>query len=153
MIQLHDDFRDLLIALADAGAEFVVIGGYAVAFHGHVRATKDLDVLVRATVANSERVFRALAAFGAPLQAFEVESSDFATYDGVLQIGVPPYRVDIINRAAGISFDDATSEGATFEVEGRFIPVIGKRALLTNKRAAARAQDIADVEALESLEP
>jgi hypothetical protein len=108
MIELPEDFRDLLIELADAGAEFVVIGGHAVAFHGHPRATKDLDVLVRATPANAVRVFRALASFGAPLQAFDVDERDFSTYEGVLQIGVPPRRIDILNRADGISFDEAT---------------------------------------------
>jgi hypothetical protein len=89
MIELPADFRDLLIELYDAGADFVVLGGHAVAFHGHPRATKDLDVLVRATPANAARVYRALAAFGAPLDAFEVGEEDFASYDGVLQIGLP----------------------------------------------------------------
>jgi len=67
MIELFDDFRDLLIELHDAGAKFVVLGGHAVAFHGHPRATKDLDVLVDADPENARRVYRALAAFGAPL--------------------------------------------------------------------------------------
>lgn len=88
MVDLPEDFRDLLIALSDAGAEFVVVGGHAVAFHGHPRATKGLDVLVRATENNAKLVYRALAAFGAPLASFEVGEGDFASYDGVLQMGV-----------------------------------------------------------------
>ncbi len=107
MIDLPEDFRDLLLELDEAGAEFVVLGGHAVAFHGHPRATKDLDVLVRASAANAARVYRALASFGAPLDLFEVAEADFATYDGVLQIGLPPRRIDILNRADGISFDEA----------------------------------------------
>lgn len=150
MIDLPDDFRDLLIALHEAGAEFVVLGGHAVAFHGHPRATKDLDVLVRADSSNAARVYCALAAFGAPLQAFEVSEQDFATYDGVLQIGLPPRRIDILNRADGITFDEAIADRASFELDGRQIPVIGLAALLKNKRAANRAQDLADVEALEA---
>ena len=149
MIDLPDDFRDLLVELHDAAAEFVVLGGHAVAFHGHPRATKDLDVLVRARPDNAERVYRALAAFGAPLSSFEVTAEDFADYDGVLQIGLPPRRIDILNRADGITFDEAVRDGESFELEGRRIPVIGKDALLRNKRAAGRAQDLADVEALE----
>jgi hypothetical protein len=90
MIRLYDDFRDLLVELADAKAEFVVLGGHAVGFHGHPRATKDLDVLVRATDENAARVYRALARFGAPIHSFDVAEADFATYDGVLQIGLPP---------------------------------------------------------------
>jgi hypothetical protein len=149
VIDLPDDFRDLLVELHDAGAAFVVLGGHAVAFHGHPRATKDIDVLVRPEPENATRVYRALAAFGAPLESFEVSEEDFATYDGVLQIGLPPRRIDILNRASGISFDDAIASGDTFELEGRQIPIIGLGALLENKRAAGRAQDLADIEALE----
>ena len=151
MIDLFDEFRDMLVELSDAGVEFAVVGGHAVAFHGHPRATKDLDVLLRATPDNAARVFRALAAFGAPLQAFDVKQEDFATYDGVLQIGVPPRRIDLLNRIAGVSFDEVIREGNAFELEGRTIRVIGRAALLSNKRAAGRAQDLADVEALERL--
>ena len=88
MIELFDDFRDLLIELYDAGAKFVVLGGYAVAFHGHPRATKDLDVLVEPDPENARRVYAALAAFGAPLASFEVGVEDFSNYDGILQLGV-----------------------------------------------------------------
>ena len=151
MIELPDDFRDLLVELHDAGAEFVVLGGHAVAYHGHPRATKDLDVLVRATNANAARVYKALASFGAPLDLFEVKEADFAAYDGVLQIGLPPRRIDILNRADGITFDEAVSEAQSFELDGRRIPVIGLEALLKNKRAAAREQDVADIKALEAV--
>lgn len=149
MIELFDDFRDLLIELHNARARFVVLGGHAVAFHGHPRATKDLDILVEADAENAERVYAALAAFGAPLSAFEVGVEDFASYDGVLQLGVPPRRIDIINRADGITFAEAIADGESFELDGRKIPVIGRSALIKNKRAAGRPQDIADVKALE----
>jgi hypothetical protein len=151
MIELPQDFRDILLALHAAGAEFVVVGGHAVAYHGHPRATKDLDILVRATNANAKLVYEGLAAFGAPLAAFEVSENDFATYDGVLQMGIPPLRIDIINRADGISFDQALAEHAAFEIEGRAIPVIGREALLKNKLASGREQDLADVAALERI--
>jgi predicted nucleotidyltransferase len=151
VIELPDDFRDLLIELHDAHAEFVVLGGHAVAYHGHPRATKDIDVLVRPTSANADKVYRALAAFGAPLEMFDVAAADFATYDGVLQIGLPPRRIDILNRADGITFDEAVTGGESFEIEGRRIPVIGLAALLKNKRAAAREQDLADIKALEAI--
>ena len=103
--ELPEDFRDLLVELADVGAEFVLVGGHAVAFHGHPRATKDMDVLIRANTMNAERVYRALAGFGAPLEAFQVKAEDFATNNGVLQIGLPPRRIDVLNRADGITFD------------------------------------------------
>src|SRR6187402_1688671 len=130
MIELFDDFRDILVELHHAGARFVVLGGHAVAFHGHPRATKDLDVLVEANAENAKRVYTALAAFGAPLSAFEVGVEDFASYDGVLQLGVPPRRIDIINRADGITFAEAIADGASFNLEGCKIPVIGRDALI-----------------------
>lgn len=149
MNELPEDFRDLLLDLADAGAEFVLVGGHAVAFHGHPRATKDMDVLIRANPENAARVYRALGNFGAPLDAFQVKAEDFATYIGVLQIGLPPRRIDVLNRADGITFDEAIAEGAGFMLDGRKIPVIGRAALIKNKRAAGRAQDLADIVALE----
>jgi len=149
VIELPEDFRDLLIELHDAGVAIVVVGGHAVAFHGHPRATKGLDVLVQADAVNAERVYRGLAAFGAPLDSFGVEAGDFAVYGGVLQIGLPPRRIDVINSAAGITFREAVAAGDSFELDGRAIPVIGLDALLRNKRAAGRPQDLADVAALE----
>ena len=149
MIELFDDFRDLLIELYDAGAKFVVLGGHAVAFHGHPRATKELDVLVEPDPENARRVYAALAAFGAPLASFEVGVEDFSSYDGILQLGVAPRRIDIINRADGITFAEAVAGGETFEIEGRPMPIIGRSALIKNKRAAGREQDAADVKALE----
>ncbi len=149
-VELSDDFRDMLLELTDAHAEFVLLGGHAVAYHGYPRATADLDILVRATGANAARVYRALAAFGAPLGELEVAETDFATYDGVLQIGLPPHRIDIINRADGITFDEAIDDGESIRVGGREIPVIGLAALLKNKRTAGRPKDLLDVAELEA---
>lgn len=148
-MNLPDDFRDLLVCLADAGAEFLVVGGHAVAFHGHPRATKDLDVLVRATRENADRVYRALDAFGAPLSSFSVGVEDFATYAGVLQIGVPPFRIDILTSLTGLSYADAAKGHEQLLLDGRSVPVIGLDALLANKQATGRDQDRADVTALQ----
>ncbi len=149
-VELPADFRDMLVELADAGADYVLVGGHAVAYHGHPSGTQDMDVLVRAVPENARRVYRALAAFGAPLEQFEVSVDDFSTYDGVLQIGRPPRRIDIINRADGITFDEAIASGDTIEVDGRLVPIIGLPALLKNKRASGWPKDLADIAALES---
>jgi hypothetical protein len=93
---IGEDLRDLLCALCDAEARFLVVGGYAVGIHGHPRATKDLDVWVEASPANAPRIMRALAAFGAPL--FGLTVADFETPGVVLQIGVPPNRIDVITK-------------------------------------------------------
>jgi len=148
-LPLPEDFSDLLVELTDAGADFVLVGGYAVAIHGHPRATKDIDIFVRATAENAKRVYAGLAAFGAPLQAFQVNEEDFATPGGVLQLGVPPYRIDIITQATGITFEDAVSGCEGIEIDGRTIRVIGRWALIKNKRAIGRPQDLADVAALD----
>ena len=145
---LFDDFRDLLVELHHAGADFVVLGGYAVSFYGHPRATKDLDVFVRPDPVNASRVIAALRQFGAPLSQLGISESDFATAGTVVQLGVPPVRIDLITEASGITFAEAMQDHGVLEIDGTRIPVIGREALLRNKRAAARPQDIADVDAL-----
>lgn len=147
------DFRDVIVELADAGADFLIIGGYAVAHHGHVRATLDLDVLVRPSEENARRVFEALARFGAPLTAHGVSAGDFAKTGTVYQVGLPPHRIDVLTSVAGVSFDDAWATRSPGEVDGRKVAYIGLDALLRNKRAAGRKKDLADVEALTPRKP
>lgn len=150
-VKLPADFRDVLVCLSDAEAEFMVIGGYAVAHHGHVRATKDIDVFIRPTHENAARVMRALEAFGAPLSALDINADDFATPGKVIQLGLPPLRIDILTAATALDFEGASQTTDRLDVDGRAVPIIGLEALLKNKRAAARPQDLADVDSLERL--
>jgi predicted nucleotidyltransferase len=145
---LFDDFRDMLVALSDAGAEFVVVGGHALAFHGHPRATKDFDIFVRPSDENAPRVLAALVAFGAPIRQLGIELADFARPSVVVQLGLPPVRIDLLTDIDGLDFDGALRDHDTLELEGRSVPVIGRAAFLVNKRAAGRAQDLADIAAL-----
>jgi hypothetical protein len=146
---LAPDFCDMLVVLHDAGAEFLLVGGHAVAFHGHPRATKDMDILVRPDPENARRVYRSLAAFGVPLADFEVDAQDFTAQGKGVQIGLPPYRIDILTSIDGVTFEEAMEGHDVFELEGRNIPVIARHALIRNKRASGRPQDLADVHALE----
>src|SRR5215470_12061881 len=98
---LHQDFRDLLVLFADAGVEYVIVGAYALAFHGAPRASGDIDLFVRPTPANAERVFSALQRFGAPLDAAQVTAQDFARPGSVYQIGLPPRSIDILTEISG----------------------------------------------------
>ncbi len=148
-MKLPDDFRDLLVCFADAGADFVIVGGFAVAHHGHVRATKDIDVLVRPIHENAIKVMRGLVAFGAPIQALHIGADDFARAGKVVQLGVPPLRVDLLTSVSGIDYEDAVVEASTIDVDGRVVRLIGLDALIKNKRAAGRPQDLADVAQLE----
>ena len=150
-MNLPDDFRDMLACLRDAGVEFVVVGGYAVAHHGHVRATKDLDVFIRPSAENAARTMRAMSAFGAPVAALGVSAVDFSTPGRVVQLGVPPLRIDLVTALSGIDFETATRAPGTLELDGRVVSFIGLDALLINKRAAGRPQDLADVAALEAM--
>lgn len=147
---LSADLRDLLFAFCAAEARFLVVGGYAVGIHGRPRATKDLDVWVEASAGNAPKVMRALNEFGAPLFGLTVE--EFKKPGMVLQIGLPPNRIDILTKLSGVSFQRAWKRrmDVTF-ADGLVCPVIGFDDLLANKRASGRPQDLADVAALERL--
>ena len=141
---LNEDYRDLLILFADAGVEYVIVGAYALAFHGAPRASGDIDLFVRPTPANAERVFAALQHFGAPLDAAHVTAQDFARPGSVYQIGLPPRRIDILTEISGVTFEEAWASRDRGEVEGREVSLIGRAALLRNKEATGRLKDRAD---------
>jgi hypothetical protein len=144
-----DDWFELLVALLDARARFLVVGAHALAVHGVPRGTQDLDVWIDPTSENVERVWRALAAFGAPLDGLGVSRDDLRTVDTVVQLGLPPNRIDVLTSITGIpEFSEAWDTRVEHELRGRPIPFLGRDALLRNKRASGRRKDLADVEAL-----
>jgi hypothetical protein len=145
---LNPDFRDILSALHAENVEFLVVGSYAVAVHGRARATEDLDLWVRPSESNSQRLLRALLRFGAPTSS--LTEQDFQSIDVVFQMGNPPWRIDILTSIDGVAFDEAWVERQKWSVDGLAVPVLSKRHLIANKRAVGRAKDIADVESLES---
>lgn len=142
------DFVDMVAALQDAGAEFVVVGGHAVAFHGSARATKDIDIFLNPTPENAARVVRALHLFGAPVVALGITEDDFAHPGSVVQLGVPPVRIALLTRIDGVSFEEVGRTVQEIPFGALAAPVIGLDALLKNKRASGRPQDLADVDAL-----
>lgn len=146
--RLNSDFMDVLRCLAEAGAEFVVVGAHALAVHGIPRATGDIDIFVRPSAGNAERVLAALRAFGAPVAEHGVTVEDLARAGAVYQIGLPPRRIDILTEISGVGFDEAWSSRMPVEIEGVVLGFLGLEALVRNKRAAGRAKDLADLEAL-----
>lgn len=146
---MNTDFKDLLSEFSARKIEFLIIGAHALAVHGHVRATKDLDIWVRAAPSNASRIVDALRAFGAPLN--DVTVSDFSEPGITFQIGVEPVRIDIITEIDGLDFEGAWSRRLTKEIDGLSLPVISAPDLIANKKATGRLQDLADVEALEKL--
>ncbi len=147
---MNPDFTDMLSALSAEAAEFLVVGAHALAVHGHPRATGDLDLWIRPTAGNAARVYRALARFGAPLDA--LTEDDLATPGVVFQFGRAPLRIDLLTAVSGVDWEHAWASHVVVEVDGFALPVIGRDALVANKRAAGRPKDLADLHALETGE-
>ena len=141
---LNDDFRDLLLALAEQGVEFLIVGAYALSFYGAPRASGDIDVFVRPSAANAARIWMALVEFGAPVESAGVVQADFEKPDLVYQIGLPPRRIDLLTSISGVSFDEAWASRVPAEVGGRVVHFIGREMFLRNKQAAGRPKDLAD---------
>ena len=144
---VNPDFRDLFAALNAAGARYLLVGGYAVAFHAQPRFTKDLDVWTESSAANAALVHEALRAFGAPLQ--DLAAADLGRSGLIFQIGVPPNRIDIVTSIDGVEFAEAWPGHAETTYGDQPVPVIGRAELVRNKRASGRPQDLLDLEILD----
>jgi len=149
---VNPDFLEFVAALIDADARFLVVGAHALAVHGVPRATGDIDVWIERTPGNAERVWRALVAFGAPVATLDISPATFAMPDTVVQIGVPPRRIDVLTDLSGLaSFGDAWNARVEQRVGDVLIPFIGRAALVDTKRASGRHKDLGDLEALGEL--
>ena len=146
---LNEDYSDMLRALCDEKAEFLLVGAYAMATHGYPRATMDMDIWVRPSLENARAVMRALKRFGAPLHSLTEE--DLQKSDTIFQIGVAPRRIDILTGVTGMRFEETYSRSMTVNVEEIQVRVPSLQDLIRNKRATARPKDLADAETLESL--
>lgn len=148
--RLFNDFADLLLALTQKKCRFVVIGAHAMAAWGYVRATGDLDVLIDPSPENAERVYAALTKFGAPLRS--VTPRDFATLGTVYQIGLPPLRIDILNRIDGVETKLAYSRAKRTKVAGVSVRVLSLDHLVKNKLRTGRAKDVIDANELRKIQ-
>ena len=146
---MTDDWFDMLAALLDARASFLVVGAHALAAHGIPRGTQDLDVWIEPTRPNAERVWQALSAFGAPLDSMELSVVDLTRADVVIQLGVPPLRIDLLTGLSGVSdFSAAWKSRLELPVRSRIVPFLGRAELTATKRASGRPKDVADLHAL-----
>jgi predicted nucleotidyltransferase len=149
---MNSDWVDLLRELNAADVRFLLVGAHAVGVHGVPRATRDIDVWVEPSIENASRVVAALARFGAPLAAIGVDRSDFESLDRVVQIGVPPNRIDLMTSLSGLSdFAGAWARRTGAELGGVPVQVIGLEDLLQNKRASGRDKDLVDIRELGRL--
>ena len=148
---LNTDYRDMLQVLLDNGVRFLLVGAYAMSAHGYPRATGDIDIWVEPSPENSERVYRALAQFGAPLH--EVDEATFVKLGVVFQIGVEPRRIDIMSAVSGVDFEEAYQHRQIVDIEGMSIPILSHDDLIKNKRATGRDKDRLDADRLEKKRP
>jgi hypothetical protein len=144
----NPDLTELLGALNAEGAKYLIVGGYAFAYHGRARATKDVDIFVGADPDNAKLVMRALKRFGAPVE--DLRESDLSSPGTFFIMGRPPNQIDIITTIDGVSFDRAWAARAEAAYGGVPAYYIGREELIVNKKTAARPQDLADVAYLES---
>lgn len=140
------DFEELLDAFQRNDVRFLIVGAHALAWHAKPRYTKDLDIFLEANAANATHAVQALVDFG--FAGLGITASDLATPGSILQLGVPPTRIDLLTRIDGVTFEEAWRSRVT-GIYGRLeVPYIGFDALVQNKTAAARPQDLADLETL-----
>ena len=142
----NEDYKDMLCALNDAGVDFILVGAYALAAHGFPRATLDIDLWVRPSPKNAEKVCRALTEFGAP--AAQVNASDFEKEEMVVQIGVAPRRIDFVTSITGVNYDEATRNAVEREIDEVPVKILSAEDFIRNKLALGRPKDLADVELL-----
>jgi hypothetical protein len=145
-MDFHSDFADLCSLLNAKGVDFLIVGGYAVAFHGAPRFTGDLDILIRPNLDQVQRALAALKDFGFPSE--QIVAEDVLQERSILQLGRVPVQIYLMTSISGVNWDSAWDSREPGSYGSVPVLFIGRGALLTNKRAAGRAKDLADVEAL-----
>ena len=148
---LDKDFVEFIECCAGRDVKFLVVGGYALAAHGHPRATKDLDIWLLIEPTNADRLIDALADFG--MEALALTRSDFLEPGVIIQLGYPPVRIDLLTTATGVTFEDCWERRMLIEVGSVDAGFISYADLIANKRASGRPQDLVDVEVLEQNPP
>ncbi len=145
-MELAPDFDEFIGSLNAHGVEFIVVGAYALAFHGAPRFTGDLDILIRPSLDNSTRLLAALEAFGFPVPDLRPEM--IADPRRMLQMGVPPVQIHVMSAISGVGWEDAWSDCVTGPLGDHSVRFLGRDTFLRNKRAAGRPKDLADIDAL-----
>ncbi len=148
-MQLSRDLKEFVASLNANDVRYLIVGGYAVAVHGHPRYTKDLDVWIEASADNAKLLLKALREFG--FEAPNLSESDFIEEASVIQLGYPPNRIDVITAADGLRFENCYQQRIVIELDGVPINFIDLENLLRNKRATGRLQDRADIESLTGI--
>jgi predicted nucleotidyltransferase len=144
---LNKDYKEFIASLNDNKVQYLVVGGYAVAFHGHPRYTKDIDIWIEPTDENICLLLKAIDDFGFGSLGFKKE--DFSKPDMIVQIGVPPNRIDLLNSIDGLDFKEAIANKKIITKDGVTINLVGLDDLRKSKKTSGRPQDLADLENLQ----
>ncbi|MEW6526090.1 MAG: hypothetical protein AB1444_05410 [Spirochaetota bacterium] len=145
-MEIHQDYRELLELLNAHNVKYVIVGAYALAFHGLPRYTGDLDILIGCDVNNAEKVVKVLQDFG--FSSLTITKEDLMEPDTVIQLGYPPLRIDLITSLTGVSWDEVYNNAVTGNYGDVKVFFIGKQQFIKNKKATGRYQDLADLEAI-----
>jgi hypothetical protein len=143
---LNQDFKEFIQSLNDNQVRYLVIGGYAVAFHGYPRYTKDIDIWVEMSQENAANLIKALEQFG--FGSLNLQVSDFLDPDQVIQLGYPPSRIDLLTTPSGVTFETCFASRVEVPFEDLTVNFIDLENLKQNKKASGRLQDLADLENL-----
>jgi hypothetical protein len=143
---LNPDFKEFFQLLNANGVRYLIIGGYAVAYHGYPRYTKDIDIWIGVNPENAERVVKTLKDFG--FESLGLEIGDFLETDTIIQLGHAPNRIDLIMGAPGVDFEESFAVREEEEIEGVKLNFIDLENLKKSKKASGRLQDLADIENL-----
>ena len=146
-MRLSSDLREFLELLNSRGVDYVVVGAHSLAFHGRPRYTGDIDILVRATPKNAAKLVNLLNEFGFADSGFK--ESDFTEPEQLVQLGHAPNRIDLLTSITGVTTDEALATKIPAQLDGIPVFILSKAALIRNKRAVGRPQDLADLDVLE----
>ena len=145
-IHLPPDFKEFFRSFHRHEVEYLLVGGYAVGYYGYPRATMDIDVWIASTPENARRVVAAIEDFGFGGQ--KLNEALFLSADQIIRMGLPPMRIEIMTSIDGVVFDEAYLQRVEDELDGTMVKLISLQDLKRNKKAAARAKDLADLEEL-----
>ncbi|HJP62564.1 MAG TPA: DUF6036 family nucleotidyltransferase [Mucilaginibacter sp.] len=146
---LEKDFEDFVALLNKHHVDYMIVGGYALAFHGKPRHTGDLDIWIGISDDNAQKMLMVIAEFG--MASLGIEKNDFLSRGIITQIGYPPLRIDILNEIDGVNFKEAYSAKLIIDIDGLMINYIGLDDLIKNKTTSGRHQDLTDVNSLKKL--
>ncbi len=148
MIQLPTEFQEFLRSLKDHGVEYLLVGGYAVGYHGYPRATADIDIWINISSSNAKRMVDALVEFGFGVEDLNAEL--FLEKQRVVRMGHPPLRIEILMEISGVNFSTCYKKRVEDSLEGVTVSIIGLECLKKNKKASGRLKDLNDLEQLSS---